>query len=139
MSSIHPSLSTSIAPDGVSSGETVSPAISPAIDAATQAKAVAAAEKFEGFFIAEMLRQMRRTSREAGGDGIFNSRTHDDMLSMADDLMADALAKQHAFGIADLLLRQLLPASAGQGGQAENTAQSEEVFKSGEKTVALGK
>ena len=133
MSSIHPSLSTAIAADSTSSGET----IAPAIDAATHAKAVAAAEKFEGFFIAEMLRQMRRTSRETGGDGMFSSRTHDDMLNMADDLMADALAKQHAFGIADLLLRQLLPAAAG---QAENTAQGEGApFKSGEKTVALGK
>ena len=127
MSSVN--LSTVIRPDSEPQGE----GVAPAIDAATRAKAVGAAEKFEGFFIGEMLRQMRRSAREFGGDdGVFNSRTNDEMLSMADDLMADALAKQHAFGIADLLLRQMLPAEAEAKGK-------QNAFKSGEDSVALRK
>jgi flagellar protein FlgJ len=73
-----------------------------------------AARKFEGFFIAEVLRQMRRSTRElAGEDGMFQNRVNDDMLDMADTLVADSLAGQHAFGIADVILRQLLPGTAG--------------------------
>lgn len=122
----------------VTDGTPQADSVAPAIDAGLQAKAVSAAEKFEGFFIAEMLRQMRRTAREGGGEGFFDSRTHDDMLSMADGLMADALAKQHAFGIADLLLRQLLPAAPA--GKTAGHSQGEGApFKSGEKAVAFGK
>lgn len=85
----------------------VAPAISPELE--KQAKA--AAEKFEGFFIAQMMRQMRSMSRQiAGDDGMFRDRTNDDMLDMADTMVADAMAGQRAFGIADLILRQVLPA-----------------------------
>lgn len=127
MSSINPN--TALRPDSDAQGES----IAPAIDASTRAKAVGAAEKFEGFFIGEMLRQMRRSAREFGGEeGALNSRTNDEMLGMADELMADALAKQHAFGIADLLLRQMLPAAAG-------TKEGQGGFKSGEEPVALRK
>jgi flagellar protein FlgJ len=85
----------------------VAPAVSPELE--KQAKA--AAEKFEGFFIAQMMRQMRSMSRQIAGDeGIFRDRTGDDMLDMADTLVADAMASQRAFGIADLILRQVLPA-----------------------------
>jgi len=85
----------------------VAPAVSPELE--KQAKA--AAEKFEGFFIAQMMRQMRSMSRQiSGDDGMFRDRTSDDMLDMADTLVADAMAGQRAFGIADLILRQVLPA-----------------------------
>jgi Rod binding domain-containing protein len=85
----------------------VAPAISPELE--RQAKA--AAEKFEGFFIAQMMRQMRSMSRQiAGEDGVFRDRTNDDMLDMADTMVADAMAGQRAFGIADMILRQVLPA-----------------------------
>lgn len=121
MSSIN--LSTSIAPDAASGDER----IAPAVEAALQSRATAAAEKFEGFFIAEMLHQMRRSAQESGGeDGMFSRRSNMDMLDMADNVLAEGLAKQHAFGIADVLLRQLLPTLQGE-------------FKSGEKTVALDK
>lgn len=80
-------------------------------EAAFRIKARTAAEKFEGFFIAETLKQMRRGVRELGGDdAVFQDRQSDELLSMADTMVADALAGQHAFGVADMLLRQLLPA-----------------------------
>ena len=77
-----------------------------------RAKVQEAAQKFESFFIAQMLRQMRSSTREmAGEDSVFNSRTNQDMLDMADVAFADALAGHRAFGIADVIVRQLLPAS----------------------------
>lgn len=87
----------------------VAPAVSPELE--RQAKA--AAEKFEGFFIAQMMRQMRSMSREiAGEEGVFRDRTNDDMLDMADTMVADQMASQRAFGIADVILRQVLPSAA---------------------------
>ncbi|PZN30843.1 MAG: hypothetical protein DIU71_11300 [Proteobacteria bacterium] len=75
-----------------------------------RAQAAAAAEQFESFFIAQMLRQMRSATREiAGEDSIYGQRTAQDMLDMADVALADALAAQRAFGIADVILSQLLP------------------------------
>lgn len=88
------------------------PAAAPA-DAAYRAQARGAAEKFEGFFIAEMMKQMRRSTRELGGDdAIFADRGNDDLLALADGMVADALSGQRAFGVADAILRQLLPAEA---------------------------
>ena len=81
-----------------------------AVGADHAAKVQAAAEKFEGFFIAQLLRQMRQGTREmAGDDSIFSSRVNQDMLDMADVALADVLAGRRAFGIADAILRQLLP------------------------------
>jgi flagellar protein FlgJ len=78
-----------------------------------RAKVEAAAEKFEGFFISQMLRQMRQGTREmAGEDSVYNNRINQDMLDMADTRLADSLASQRAFGIADAILRQLLPPAA---------------------------
>lgn len=75
-----------------------------------RAKVEAAAEKFEGFFISRMLHQMRQATREmADEDSIYNNRINQDMLDMADTRLADSLASQRAFGIADAILRQLLP------------------------------
>lgn len=75
-----------------------------------RAKVHDAAEKFEGFFIAQMLRQMRQATREmAGEDSVYGSRVNQDMLDMADTKLADSLAGQRAFGIADAIVRQLLP------------------------------
>lgn len=86
---------------------------SPASDAISpeyRAKAQEAAEKFEAHFIAQVFKQMRRTTREmSADDGAFASRANQDMLEVADTLVADSLAHQRAFGIADILLRQLLP------------------------------
>jgi flagellar protein FlgJ len=83
------------------------------VDPALLKKATEAAIKFESFFIGETLRQMRRSTREmAGEDSIFKDRVNEDMLDLADGLVADAMASQRAFGIADMLLRQLLPQPA---------------------------
>ena len=84
-------------------------AIAPA-DATYRARAEAAAEKFEAFFIAEMLKQMRRAgSVLAAEDSVFKNPVNRDMLDLTDTLVADSLAGQRAFGIADVILRQLLP------------------------------
>lgn len=81
-----------------------------AADEAYRAKAQEAAQKFESFFIAEIMKQMRRSTRELSGDeGMFRDRVNDDMLSMADTLVADALSGRRAFGVADAILAQLLP------------------------------
>lgn len=86
-------------------------------DARFRAKAQAAAEKFESFFIADMLKQMRSATRElADDDSVYKNRINEDLLEMADGKLADALAGQHAFGIADAILRQLLPAPTGAAG-----------------------
>ena len=91
----------------------VTPAAPSAIaptDAIYRARAEAAAEKFEAFFIAEMLKQMRRAgSVLAAEDSVFKNPVNRDMLDLADTLVADSLAGQRAFGIADVILRQLLP------------------------------
>jgi len=85
------------------------------------AKATEAAVKFEAFFISHMLRQMRSGTREMAGEGsVYKDPVNSDMLEMADNLVADKMAGQRAFGIADAILRQLLPA----GSQAATPAKS---------------
>jgi flagellar protein FlgJ len=86
-------------------------AAAPAADPVYVAKATKAAIDFESFFISHMLQQMRSSTREmAGEDSVFNDRVNRDMQDMADHLLADNMAGQRAFGIADAVLRQLLPA-----------------------------
>lgn len=90
-------------------------AVAPAADAAYQARATRAALQFEGFFIAQMLHQMRAGARAmAGEDSVFKDPVNSDMLDMADDMLADKMAGQRAFGVADAILRQLLPPQPGQ-------------------------
>ena len=85
----------------------------PTSDPRYRAKATEAAIKFESFFIGHMLHQMRSTTREmAGEDSIYKDSVNSDMLDMADNLVADAMATKRAFGIADAILRQLLPPPA---------------------------
>ncbi|MDH0867909.1 flagellar biosynthesis protein FlgJ [Mitsuaria sp. GD03876] len=84
----------------------------PAFDARVQAKATEAAVKFEAFFIKQMIGQMRAGTRTLAGDEDGEGkRASQDMLDFADGLVADALAQQRAFGIADLMLKQVLPAA----------------------------
>ncbi|WP_088179413.1 flagellar biosynthesis protein FlgJ [Zoogloea sp. LCSB751] len=88
---------------------------------AERARVVAAAEKFESFFIADMLKQMRSVTREmADEDSLFQNRINQDMLEIADGKLADVLAGQRAFGVADAILAQLLPEarSPAAGGRA---------------------
>ena len=77
------------------------------------AKVTKAAEDFESFFISHMLHQMRTTTRELSPeDSVFRDPVNSDMQDMADDMMAGKLAGQRAFGVADAILRQLLPKKA---------------------------
>ena len=84
---------------------------SQAADPVYAAKATKAAIEFESFFISHMLHQMRAGTREmAGEDSVFKDPVNRDMQDMADGMMATQMAGQRAFGIADAILRQLLPA-----------------------------
>lgn len=109
------------------------PGIRPAMDDRQRAQAEAAAEKFEGYFITEMLRQMRRSARAfAEADGSAAHRTNEDMLDFAYVQLGEVLASQRAFGIADLILRQLLPtvpATAAGGAEVsrDNTRRPNEI------------
>lgn len=80
-------------------------------DPVLRARAVDAAEKFEAFFISQNLKAMRRSTQAlASEDSPFNNKINQDMLDLADNVVADTMARQRAFGIADVILRQLLPA-----------------------------
>ena len=93
-----------------------------------RAKVKEAAEKFEGFFIAQMLREMRSSTREISDeDSVYNKRVNQDMLDMADLALADSLSGRRAFGIADAILRKLLPPT---------TPAAEDAFKEFPKPVA---
>lgn len=82
-------------------------------EAVQRARVEQAAIKFEAFFVGQMLKQMRQgTQAIAGEDSPFKDRIHQDMLGIADTQVADTLARQRAFGIADVILRQLMPAAA---------------------------
>lgn len=75
-----------------------------------RARATDAAVKFEAYFIKQMMKQMRAsTAALAAEDSPLKKRVNEDMLELADGLVADAMAGQRAFGIADLMLRQVLP------------------------------
>lgn len=87
------------------------PAANQADDPAYRAKATEAAVKFESFFIGQMLHKMRESARSVGEHDKQEESVNSDMLDMADNMVADQLAGRHAFGIADAILRQLLPAS----------------------------
>nr|WP_145545884.1 flagellar biosynthesis protein FlgJ [Variovorax boronicumulans] len=81
-------------------------------DDAVRARIEDAAQKFEGMFIQQMLKTMRAgTGALAGEDGFLRQDPDNPLLGLADQLMADQLAGQRAFGIADMLLRQLYPAA----------------------------
>ncbi|WP_431287128.1 rod-binding protein [Roseateles chitinivorans] len=81
-------------------------------DARIKSQATDAAVKFEAFFIKQMISQMRAGTRAlADDDSAENKRANQDMLDLADGMVADALAQQRAFGIADLMLKQVLPAA----------------------------
>jgi len=77
---------------------------------AQRVKAEQAAVKFEGMFISQMLKQMRSSAREiAGEDSLFKHKSDNSLLDLTDTMLADAMAGQRAFGIADAILQQLLP------------------------------
>lgn len=92
---------------GVANADAVTPA---AEDAAYLAKATKAAVEFESFFISQMLKDMRATTREmADEDSVFKDKVNQDMQDMADGILSKQMAGQRAFGVADAILRQLVP------------------------------
>ena len=91
-------------PDGVDAKLPVSPAQS---DQDVQ-RLTQAAIKFEAFFVAQMMQQMRKaTAALADADSALNDQVNQAPLAMADNAVADALSAQRAFGIADVLVRQM--------------------------------
>jgi len=63
-----------------------------------------AAQRFEAVFVREMLASMRKAKL---ADDVFGSGATDNFREMADAHTADAIARHRAFGIADLVERQL--------------------------------
>jgi peptidoglycan hydrolase FlgJ len=89
---------------------TAQDAVAPAADKAYVAKATKAAIEFESFFISHMLHQMRETTRSiAPEDSPTKNKVNQDMTDMVDNMLAGQMAGQRAFGVADAILRQLLP------------------------------
>jgi flagellar protein FlgJ len=98
---------------GILNSDAVTPA---AEDAVLVAKATKAAVEFESFFISQMLKDMRATTREmADEDSVFKDKVNQDMQDMADGLLSKQMAGQRAFGVADAILRQLLPTKITSG------------------------
>jgi flagellar protein FlgJ len=95
---------------GADQPDAVAPAAADVADAAHVARATRAAVEFESFFISHMLKEMRATTREmASEDSVFKDKVNQDMQDMADGILAKQMAGQRAFGVADAILRQLLP------------------------------
>jgi flagellar protein FlgJ len=81
-------------------------------DPAYRAKVTDAAVRFEGMFIAQMLNEMRKaTAQINANDDSPKDEASAGMLDHANLLVADSLANQRAFGIADCIVAQMLPAS----------------------------
>ncbi len=86
--------------------QAVAPALSQS--SAEQQALAQAAVKFEAFFVAQMMKQMRQaTAALADQDSPMRKEVNQAPLAMADFAVADALAGQRAFGIADVLVRQM--------------------------------
>lgn len=80
-------------------------------------KATQAAIDFESFFIQNMLHQMRESAKTlAPEDSPMKDPVNSDMLDMADKMLAGHMAGQRAFGVADAILRQLLPQGLNKAG-----------------------
>jgi flagellar protein FlgJ len=96
----------------------VAPAADPGSpDRAYVKQATKAAVEFESFFIANMLHQMRESARAvAPEDSPLKDPVNSDMLDMADKMLAGHMAGQRAFGVADAILKQLLPAGLNKAG-----------------------
>jgi flagellar protein FlgJ len=80
-------------------------------------KATQAAVDFESFFIQNMLHQMRESAKTlAPEDSPLKDPVNSDMLEMADKMLAGHMANQRAFGVADAILKQLLPQGFNKAG-----------------------
>jgi len=57
----------------------------------------------------QMLAEMRKATRTLSGpDGLFANPVNRDMLDIADTAVADSLARSRQFGLADMIVRDLL-------------------------------
>lgn len=75
----------------------------PGLASEKKAELKAAAEAFEAVF----MRQMIGSMRQAGfGDPLLGSSATDQFQEMQDARLADSMAEQNAFGIAEMLLAQ---------------------------------
>lgn len=102
---------------GADAADAVKPAADAKADPAYVAKATRAAVEFESFFISHMLHQMRESQRTiAPEDSPTKNRVNQDMTDMVDNMLAGNLANQRAFGVADAILRQLLPQGLNKSG-----------------------
>jgi flagellar protein FlgJ len=70
---------------------------------AKQAELRKAAEAFEAVFLRQVIGSMRQAKL---ADDVFGSAATDQFRELADGKMADNMADQGSFGIADLLLQQ---------------------------------
>lgn len=69
-----------------------------------------AAVKFEGMFVAHLLGEMRRINEEFAPEDAGGGRREDaGLLDHAYRLVADDIARQRAFGIADAIVAQMAP------------------------------
>ena len=99
------------AQDAIAPAADMPAAASAGQDKALAAKATKAAIEFESFFISHMLHQMRETTRAiAPDDSPTKNKVNQDMTDMVDNMLAGNMAHQRAFGVADAILRQILPA-----------------------------
>jgi flagellar protein FlgJ len=93
--------------------------VAPAADAPSPEyvkKATKAAVDFESFFIQNMLHQMRESAKTlAPEDSPMKDPVNSDMIDMADKLLSGHMAGQRAFGVADAILKQLLPQGLNKG------------------------
>lgn len=102
-------------PGGTSAGEAVKPA-----DPAYRKRVEEAAVQFEGLFIAQMLNEMKKATDQLKSDDSGTDRTSDAMLDYANRAVADAIAHQRAFGIADTLVAQMLPPETAAAAQKQD-------------------
>ena len=68
-----------------------------------QAELRKAAEAFEAVFLRQVIGSMRQAKL---GDELFGSAATDQFRQLADGNLADSMAEQGSFGIAELLLQQ---------------------------------
>ncbi|MFH5254438.1 flagellar biosynthesis protein FlgJ [Burkholderia semiarida] len=83
-----------------------------AADPEYRAKVEQTAVRFEGMFIAQLLGEMRKAAEHLKADNGFGDRSSEAILEHAHRTVAEAIAGQRAFGIADTLIAQLLPTQA---------------------------
>lgn len=126
---------------GTASSESKDTPIQPAqwMDATQRAKVDKAAVQFEGLFIHQMLKEMRRSAEQiAGEDAIFKGQSGNGLLDIADTMLADAMAGQRAFGIADTIVKQMVSTAApANPGVGENLTVETAPLKFSDPRVAL--